>query len=435
MADSFTRPEDIPSNPYYVHPSENPSLLLVTNLLTEGNYHSWCRAMKKALISKNKLKFIDGSIAVPCRNDPSFPAWERCNNMVCSWLTRAVSNSISESLSCIDNAIDVWEDLRERFSQIDAIRISDLQEEIYSFKQNNMTVTDYFTQLKMLWDELGSLRPIPNCVCNPACSCMLLRTVKDYFSNDKVIRFVKGLNDNFGILKTQIMMMEPLPPINKAFSMIIQHERQLGSGSNTAESNIFYSKSHANYSPDGNQEVPDHYNPASTSAESSVFYNKGAPAYLSNGPKPRNFGFNQNKKPICSHCGKEGHTVDICYRKHGFPPNFQFKNKRNAPVYANQVECSNASDNCSKAESADFNDNAQQFFTQEQYSKILALINQNGSTAHVNTISTHFKPEESPGNITPLCFSTRGCQSTEWIIDTDFTFERYSVLLIVLVRF
>jgi len=31
---------------------------------------------------------------------------------------------------------------------------------------------------------------------------------------------------------------------------------------------------------------------------------------------------------VYSHCGKTGHMIDTCYRKHGFPPQFKFKNKK-----------------------------------------------------------------------------------------------------------
>ena len=36
---------------------------------------------------------------------------------------------------------------------------------------------------------------------------------------------------------------------------------------------------------------------------------------------------------VCSHCGKTGHVIDTCYRKHGFPPQFKFKNHK--PDYNN----------------------------------------------------------------------------------------------------
>lgn len=40
--------------------------------------------------------------------------------------------------------------------------------------------------------------------------------------DDNVIRFLKGLNDQFATMKSQIMLMEPLPSINKAFSLVVQ---------------------------------------------------------------------------------------------------------------------------------------------------------------------------------------------------------------------
>ncbi|MCI52579.1 TIR-NBS-LRR type disease resistance protein, partial [Trifolium medium] len=40
------------------------------------------------------------------------------------------------------------------------------------------------------------------------------------------IHFLTGLNENFAMVKSQILLMEPLPPLNKVFPMVIQHERQ-----------------------------------------------------------------------------------------------------------------------------------------------------------------------------------------------------------------
>ncbi|KAK0606056.1 hypothetical protein LWI29_033682 [Acer saccharum] len=35
---------------------------------------------------------------------------------------------------------------------------------------------------------------------------------------------------------------------------------------------------------------------------------------------------NRREKPVCSHCGIVGHVVDKCYKLHGFPPGFKFRN-------------------------------------------------------------------------------------------------------------
>ena len=38
--------------------------------------------------------------------------------------------------------------------------------------------------------------------------------------------------------------------------------------------------------------------------------------------------FRNNK--ICTYCGKTGHAVEVCYKKHGFPPGFKFSNSRSS---------------------------------------------------------------------------------------------------------
>uniref|UniRef100_A0A2N9FND0 Retrotransposon Copia-like N-terminal domain-containing protein n=1 Tax=Fagus sylvatica TaxID=28930 RepID=A0A2N9FND0_FAGSY len=54
--------DHLPSSPYYLHASDNSSLILVTEPLTGDNFHSWFRSMNMALTIKNKLGFVDGSI-------------------------------------------------------------------------------------------------------------------------------------------------------------------------------------------------------------------------------------------------------------------------------------------------------------------------------------------------------------------------------------
>ncbi|GAU16422.1 hypothetical protein TSUD_117710 [Trifolium subterraneum] len=86
-------------NPYFLHPNENPGLILVNPPLSGSNYHSWSRAMTMALKSKNKLRFVNGSLPRPHDDDHDSLAWDRCNTMIISWLTNAVEAEISHSQS------------------------------------------------------------------------------------------------------------------------------------------------------------------------------------------------------------------------------------------------------------------------------------------------------------------------------------------------
>lgn len=95
------------ANPYYLHPNENLSRVLVSPLLDGNNYHTWARSMQITLISKNKDKFIDGTLVKPPISDPLYAQWIRCNTMVLVWNQRSTSEFISKSVLWIDNAAGV----------------------------------------------------------------------------------------------------------------------------------------------------------------------------------------------------------------------------------------------------------------------------------------------------------------------------------------
>lgn len=74
------------SCPYYIHHLDNPGLVLVSQPLTGDNYALWSRAMVIALFVKNKVGFIDGSLAKPKDSDEQLNNWVCNNNIVISWI-------------------------------------------------------------------------------------------------------------------------------------------------------------------------------------------------------------------------------------------------------------------------------------------------------------------------------------------------------------
>ncbi|XP_045830694.1 uncharacterized protein LOC123921985 [Trifolium pratense] len=122
-------------NPYFMHPNENPAIVLVTPLFNGGNYHSWSRSMTVAIRSKNKLHFLNGTLPRPLDDDRDCMAWDRCNTMIMSWITNSVEPEIAQSVLWMDVASEMWQELKDRFYQGDVFRISDIQDEISSLKQ------------------------------------------------------------------------------------------------------------------------------------------------------------------------------------------------------------------------------------------------------------------------------------------------------------
>lgn len=154
---------------YYIHPSEGPNLVKLTPLLTGPNYLSWSRSMQRALGAKNKLAFIDGSITVPDSTDLNHAAQERCNYLIHSWLLNSVSEPIAQTIVFLENALDVWIDLKERFAKADRIRVANIRAKLNNLKQESKSVLDYYTEMCGLWEELNSQRPLPACTCIQQC--------------------------------------------------------------------------------------------------------------------------------------------------------------------------------------------------------------------------------------------------------------------------
>ncbi|EEF29291.1 conserved hypothetical protein [Ricinus communis] len=72
--------------------------------------------------------------------------------------------------------------------------------------------------------------------------------------------------------------------------------------------------------------------------EANVFYSRGTNYGNKPFKKPKSSYGGSVKNPVCTYCHKEGHTVNICYKKHGFPPGYQFISKMGNASYANHVE-------------------------------------------------------------------------------------------------
>ncbi|KAJ8747054.1 hypothetical protein K2173_014537 [Erythroxylum novogranatense] len=153
-------------DPLTLHHSDTPGLTLVNTLLDGRNYGEWSRSMHLSLSAKNKLGLIDGTVKAPPTTDPKFPLWQRCNDLVITWILHSIQPDIARSVIFSETAAAVWSDLHDRFSQGDDSRIYQIRQEIAECRQGSLSVSAYYTKLKGLWDELGSYQEPLTCSCD-----------------------------------------------------------------------------------------------------------------------------------------------------------------------------------------------------------------------------------------------------------------------------
>ena len=213
-------PWENPNHPLYIHHSDQPGMILVPQALTEDNYIDWSDSMAMALTVKNKHGFIDGTITRSLFNVAEQGQWDRCNILVKTWLFSSMSKEIKRSLAHCKTAYDIWEELKERFSHTNTVKLFNIENDIHKCEQGTGTVTTYHTNLTGLWDArdvAGALTP---------CTCEAANTFKTYMETQKTIKFLMGLNEGYDALRSNIVAINPLPVVNKVYVMALRHEKQ-----------------------------------------------------------------------------------------------------------------------------------------------------------------------------------------------------------------
>ncbi|XP_073121269.1 uncharacterized protein [Henckelia pumila] len=225
------------NDPLFIHPSDTPGMNLITDRLTGvENYGIWSRAMLIALRAKNKISLIDGTNKRPHAGAATVSQWERVNALVLSWIMNSVSKEIFGGIVYATEAHVVWSDLKKQFDKINGSRIFSIHRDIGRMSQGNDTISVYYCKLKQLWDKYASLVTLPSCECD---------TARKYIEHDqqhRLLQFLLGLNESYIYIRSQILIMDPLPSIGHAFSIISQEESHILLSAVDPPTSIFYSK-------------------------------------------------------------------------------------------------------------------------------------------------------------------------------------------------
>lgn len=279
------------NHPYYLSPSDHPGISLVSEVLTDQNYHHWSRSIKIALSAKLKVGFIDGTQPSPAANSPQLGLWQRSNDLVISWILNSVSTEIRKSIVYMHTAKQIWDDLLIRYSQHNVPRLFNLRKDLASISQGTSSITTYFTHFRGLMDELENLAPVPRCICAATtCTCTINDRIIQYELQIKLSQFLMGLNDQFMSTRGQILLMQPLPDLSQAYAMLLQDENQRNNVHNIS--------------------IPSD-NLAMNVRFSQNTHHKSSTPIRQNDKKGNDV--------VCDYCNKSGHDREVCYALHGYP--------------------------------------------------------------------------------------------------------------------
>ncbi|KAF5471497.1 hypothetical protein F2P56_008285 [Juglans regia] len=170
-----------------------------------------------------------------------------------------------------------------------------------------------------------------------------------------------GLRDSFNNVRDQIMLIDPLPPVNKVFSYIQQQERHRLFTSSAPSTDSIALASRKTFST-----------PSPHSSRKDKLY--CTHCRITGHTLANCFKSGNATAPICTHCEMTGHTIERCYKLHGYPPNHKFhKSRANATSLGTSAEVSSESS---------------MTLTKEQYQDLIALLHSKDSSPSANHIQT-----------------------------------------------
>ncbi|KAK3013436.1 hypothetical protein RJ639_010248 [Escallonia herrerae] len=188
-----------PKSPFCLSASDHTGLLFITNPLKENGkiYFTWHRNMLNALAEKNKTDFVNGRIkkldVIPGISNHGCNAVQLCCH---GSRTRSIKNYKME------------QHMRKPSMK---------SEPIYK----NCSHKDWRQGFQ---NELQTLNPVPICTCG--CTCGAAKKMQSMREEEKVFDFLMGLDESFGTVRSQVLSIDPLPTLGRAYAIMAQEEKQ-----------------------------------------------------------------------------------------------------------------------------------------------------------------------------------------------------------------
>ncbi|XP_075092031.1 uncharacterized protein LOC142172146 [Nicotiana tabacum] len=165
-------------------------MTLVNTVFYGRGYPGWRTSILLSLSAKKKLGFINEACQSPDLKSPDHEQWSCVNDIVISWILNALSKDIADSVIYSKTAKELWDSLKQRFRRSNGAKLYHPQKELSGLVQGKGKLT------KSLEDQ-------------------------------RLIQFLMGLNDIYAQARENLLMMNPLPTMDVAYSLLLQDENQI----------------------------------------------------------------------------------------------------------------------------------------------------------------------------------------------------------------
>ncbi|KAL0451792.1 UNVERIFIED_CONTAM: hypothetical protein Slati_1157300 [Sesamum latifolium] len=234
---------------------ENSGLVMISAPFNGTNWLTWSRSVRIALEGKDKLGFIDGSYMIPHDGSVDLKQWRITDSLVRTWILSTMVKDIVNAFLYVPTARALWLELEARYGECDGPLLYKIRWEISSISQ-------------------------------------VIKSKMEEIEENQLMQFLMGLSEPYDSIRSQILVLDPLPSVNKAYSMVLHVERQ-------RRVNLEYADTGENH--------------AMNIRNMEYKLNMGNKTF-----QKRKF-VTDKKQMVCEHCSKPGHSKENCFKLHGIP--------------------------------------------------------------------------------------------------------------------
>ena len=131
---------------------------LPTEKPDKRNYASWSYKMPQYLLGHGYWSYVDGANdATPESTHRGFPAWEHATSKVLYYFASCVRNQLLSYIRDARTPKDAWGNLKKIFAASTTTRKLQLRQELSNVRQRDMSVADYTSKIKDIYDSLASV--------------------------------------------------------------------------------------------------------------------------------------------------------------------------------------------------------------------------------------------------------------------------------------
>ncbi|KAL9666402.1 hypothetical protein QQ045_000733 [Rhodiola kirilowii] len=176
--------------------------------------------MEIAFSGRSKLAFFQRKYPKP--TDPVMAArWQRCNDVLMSWLIYSVSKKIIGEILHSSDAMTTWDTLESSYAGTNVARKSEIQRELGNLVKGDLSVMTFKQKLEILWQELDTIKVT---VCASAGNCVCCKQNKNYKHEDRVVKFLMGLNDAYASVRTHVFTVDEVPKFSTVYGLALREE-------------------------------------------------------------------------------------------------------------------------------------------------------------------------------------------------------------------